>query len=323
MKRFREIPLRALEALIAPLMLLSAAPAHAGEIVERVVAVVNDEAILLSELRRRSAPFLDQVLQAPTEPQRRAAMRQLYDQLLDGLIHEALISQTARKMQIRVTPPEIEQAIHNVRQQSGLADREFWDAVRGQGFTEAQYRTDVRRQLLRLKVLNQRVRGRVNITEEDLRRRYREEVTRKSREVRFHASHLFFPLPEGGSASQKAAVRAQAQAVREELTAETFEAKLEELAGGDLGWLSEGDLPPALENALSALSPGEISQPVVGTSGLHILLLHERDQGAGKVPSFEDVREQYEQQMMQAAMQRQQKQFLEELQKQAVVQRRL
>ena len=85
------------------------------------------------------------------------------------MIDEELIQQSARDLQLRVTNADVDRAIDNVRTQSGLSEDEFWDAVRAQGFAEAQYRGDVRRQLLRLKVLNNRARSRINVTEEDVK----------------------------------------------------------------------------------------------------------------------------------------------------------
>ena len=78
--------------IVAPLLasILSAAPARA-EVIERVVAVVNDEALFLSELRRRSAPYLGRVMSAPSEAERIAGLNQLYQELLQRMIDEVLI----------------------------------------------------------------------------------------------------------------------------------------------------------------------------------------------------------------------------------------
>ncbi|MBW2464699.1 MAG: SurA N-terminal domain-containing protein, partial [Deltaproteobacteria bacterium] len=121
--------------VFAPFGPLGSAPAAAQtqaerDVIERVVATVNDDAIFLSELRRRAVPFLEQAMGAPTEVERMAALEALYAQLLDALVDEQLIQDAARDMQVRVTNTDVSSAIDNVRDQSQLSDDEFWSAVR-------------------------------------------------------------------------------------------------------------------------------------------------------------------------------------------------
>jgi len=298
------------------------APARA-DVIERVVAVVDEDAVFYSELRERAAPFLPQVMSASTESERLARLSQLYRQLLDVLIDERLIEKAARDMDVRVSNEDVEAALRNVMAQNGLTAEEFWEAVRQQGFSEAQYRIDLRRQLLRYKVMNTRVRGRVNITEDDVHRRYEEAVRDANRELRFRASHVFVAVPAGASATTVAQIRAQAEEIRQSLDAAAFPDAMSRYGGGDLGWLSQGDLPAPLESALLALQPGEISPIVRGPSGFHIFLLYERERGGSNIPPFEDVKDQIFREMLNVAMQRQEQVFLEELRRDAVISRHL
>ena len=299
-----------------------ATPARA-DVVERVIAVVNDEAIWLSELRRRAAPFIAQIMQAPSQAQRVELRDRLYGEVLDHLIDEKLIQQAAARMRVRVTNDDVERAIANVRRQNNLSEEEFWEAVRQQGFAESAYRDDLRRQLLRLKVLNQRARGRVNITEAEVRARYDEEIRRANRTLRFRASHVFVQIAPTGTATDVAAARAQAESIRSGLDADTFQAAVTEHGGGDLGWLRQGDLPGPLEDELITLSTGEVSDIVQGPSGFHIFLLHERERGEANIPPYDEVREMIFRQMLDVAMSRQEEIFLSELRRGALIDRRL
>jgi peptidyl-prolyl cis-trans isomerase SurA len=288
-----------------------------------VAAVVNDEAIWLSEVRRRAAPFVPQIMAADSQAERVALRERLYTEILDRLIDEELIRQAATRMSLRVSTEDVERAIANVRRQNNLGEPEFWDAVREQGFTPAQYRDDLRRQLLRLKVLNQRARGRVNITEEDVRARYDEEVRRTNRALRFRASHVVVELPAGSNASEVAAARGRAEELQARLTASNFQAAIAEVGGGDLGWLRQGDLPQELEEQLMTLDEGQVSGVVRGPSGFHVFLLHEREQSEGDVPPYEEVREYIFRQMLDVAMARQEELFLTELRRGAMIERRI
>ena len=226
-------------------------------------------------------------------------------------------------MSLRVSTEDVERAIANVRRQNNLGEPEFWDAVREQGFTPAQYRDDLRRQLLRLKVLNQRARGRVNITEEDVRARYDEEVRRTNRALRFRASHVFVELPAGSNASEVAATRLRAEELQARLTASNFQAAIAEVGGGELGWLRQGDLPQELEEQLMTLEEGQVSGVVRGPGGFHVFLLHEREQSEGDVPPYDEVREYIFRQMLDVAMARQEELFLTELRRGAMIERRI
>lgn len=293
-----------------------------GEVIERIVAIVNGEPLLLSELRMRAAPFLPRLMQAPSETQRMALMEQLYDELLTQLIDERLLEQEARKLSVSIASSDIERAIENVQRQSGLAEADFWEAVQTQGFTSDQYRSDVRRQLLRLKVVNQKVRARINITDDDVRRRYDERVRAARSSAQFHVTHVFIAA-DPTSATKLAEVRAEADALRRTLTAENFDEAVQRVGGGDLGWVSQKDLPEALASALLSLEPGEISEPVRGPEGVHIFLLRERKEGAETIAAYDQVKADIYREMVDQSMARQEVSYLEELRKQSLIARRL
>ncbi len=306
--------------LLALCTLPVAAPvAASAEIVERVVAVVNDDAIFLSELRRRAGPFLEQVAADPDANERKAHIKKLYDHFLSELVDEQLIQQTARKMNINVSSVDVDQAIENVRNQNTLSTEQFWEAVKGQGFTEKQYREDVRKQLLRLKVTNQRVRSRVNISEDTVKDEYDDRVRSARRRQRFHAEHLFLPLAATASATEVVKAMKSAQELKKGLSPETFEAVMNAHGGGDLGWLDQGDLPEDLENALLALEPGQISEPVRGPSGVHVFWLRERQAGGISVPPFAQAKETIYRELLDKQMAKQQDLFLAELRRAAVI----
>lgn len=311
--------------LLALSITLSGALAQAKEanddVIERVVAVVDGSPLLLSELRARATPFLSRIMEAPKE-QRMLLMQQLYSELLTQLIDEYLLEQEARKLSLSVTRSDIERAIDNVRNQSELSEEEFWDAVASQGLSRAQYRKDVRRQLLRLRVINQKVRSRINITEQDIRRRYEQTLRSARRSATFQVSHVFLTL-EDDSVTALSRVRKQADEVRKSLTPLNFAEAIEAHGGGDLGWVSQGDLPSELAEALLSLEPGEVSAPVRGPSGVHIFLLRDRKEGGAEVGSYAQLKNRLYGEMVEKAMQKQEVLYLEELRKESLISRKL
>lgn len=317
------ISIRSSTPLILALALQLVRPtASKAEVIERVVAVVNDDAVFLSELRRRAAPIIPSLLQDTPADRRQTEIARVYDKLLEQLIDESLIEQTANELQITVTTLEVDQALNNVQRQNNMTEDEFWTAVQAQGLTRQGYRTDIRKQLLRLKVINQKVRSRVRVNEDEVRNTYEDQVRTARRTQRFRAAHVFFPVPPNASATLVAEVNRTATQARTGLNVDNFDAQATTLSGGDLGWLDQGDLPESLENTLLDLEPGEISQPVRGPAGFHVFLLKERSQQAAGMPTYEESRAQIEQQLMAKAMQRQEAIFLDQLRRSAVIQKR-
>jgi peptidyl-prolyl cis-trans isomerase SurA len=305
------------------LVLVAGSAGSAGaDVIERVVATVDNEAIFLSDLRKRAVPFLPQVAEARTETERMSRLKELYEELLNVLVDEQLIRQLASGSGIRVTDADLDSAIENLRLQNNMTEEQFKEALDAQGFTDAQYRHDLRRQLLRLKVMNERVRSRVNVTEEEVRARYEQRARGEGSELRFQVSHVVLPVAEGASAIQVAAKRQEAVTLRASLTPENFGARAAGLGGGDLGWLSQGDLPEELEGELLRLNAGEISAPVRGSSGFHIFYLQDRQVGAG-FPSYDEMKQELYREMLDAAMLRQEKIFLDEMRRKAVINRML
>jgi peptidyl-prolyl cis-trans isomerase SurA len=312
-----------LPGILAASLLTTGAVARA-EIIERVVVVVNDEVILLSELRRRALPYLDNALaDADTKEEKKQRVRKLYQDLLEQLIDDQLFQQEARTMRVTVSSLELDQAIDRVRQQNNLQTDQFWEAVRAQGYTPEQYREDVRKQLLHMKVLNQRVRSKVTVSEDDARARYDEQLRQSRRTLRFRAAHIFFELPPSASATEVAAARRQAEQARVELNADNFDAAIRKYSGGELGWLSQGDLPRELEQTLLGLDPGQISQPTRGPSGIHLFLLRERQRGSTTLPPFGEVKKRLQQEMTEEAMSRQQRVLLDQLRHKATIDKKL
>ena len=293
-----------------------------ADIVERVVAVVNDQALFLSDLRKRAVPFLPKIAESTNETERAAQLKLLYDELLSFLIDEELMRQLANAASIRVTNEDVERAIENIRLQNNLTEADFWTAVKSQGLSETQYRRDLKKQLVRFKVINERVRSRVNITEEEVRRKYEERARSKGSELRFHVRHVVVAVEEDASTTTVADARARAEGLYEDLTADNFAERADELGGGDLGWVSQGDLATTLESAILQTPTGGVSQPVRGESGFHIFFVEERMVGSD-FPSFDEMKQELYQEMLDQAMVRQEKLFIEELRRKAVINRML
>jgi peptidyl-prolyl cis-trans isomerase SurA len=134
------------------------APRHVG-VIDRVVAVVDRDIVLLSELRARSRPFLKQIVKAYPEPnaQRAAAESQMMRDLLGRMIEEALVAAEAERRRVTVTPDEINLALQTIAAGQSISVAQLLDAARDAGLNEKEYRDELRRQLLEGKMLQLRL----------------------------------------------------------------------------------------------------------------------------------------------------------------------
>jgi peptidyl-prolyl cis-trans isomerase SurA len=137
-----------------------------AQLVEAVVAFVDDEPLFWSDLSRRLQE------QPATEGEEQATRAR---QMLDRMIDEVLIRREAERLSVVVVEADVERAIAAVRAQSGLDERGFEQALRAQHYDAARYREELRMQIRRMKVLQLRV-GPIQIAEEELRQVWRERV---------------------------------------------------------------------------------------------------------------------------------------------------
>lgn len=309
---------------------LAARPASA-ELVEAIVAVVNDDVVLLSELRDRLQPYLGEIQGLPSATEREARLHQAQREMLQAMVDEQLITQQARRSNVTVTAEEVDRAIQNVIRANRMDRDQFIQALAGQGMSYAQYTTDVRRQLLALKVLNARVRGRINITAEDVRDAYNQTVRQVRMTDSFEGAHVFFVVPSGAGPREVAAARARAeQALARVRGGEPFADVARRMSddaatraeGGRLGRRVHGQLDPALDDVFLGLEPNEVAREIVrDAQGFHVLQLVSRD--ASEVQPFDAVRDGLYQQLVEREMGRQQQLWIKELRRRAFLQLRL
>jgi peptidyl-prolyl cis-trans isomerase SurA len=312
---------------------IAAAPPGGGTQVDGIAAVVGSEIILLSDVIERSAPvFAELEAQARQEgsPAPRGAKRtQVLRELLDSMIDDILITQQAGELKVSVTDDEVESAISNVAADNGIDRETFEKVVASRGMDMVTYRAQMRRDLLKFKVINLKVRGRVKISDDEARDYYNDLVRDVRSTGSFEGAHILVRVPEGARAVEVAKLRKLAEELRQRLDAgESFEALAEQQSGdaataphgGRLGLRKPGELPPALDRVFVDMEPGEVAGPLRTSAGFHVVkLLSREDLG---VQPFSDVRQRILNQLMQEEMVRQEKIWLKELRLRTFIDRR-
>lgn len=274
-------------------------PVHADD-ANRIVLRVNDRIATLVDYELRKADRLRMIRQAKNLPPSRQAqlLQDAGKGTLRDMFDELLMLSRADQLGLQVSNAEVDQAIEQTKKSAGFtSDVDFQRALAQSGMTEAQYRAQVRRGLLMNTVIGREVRAKIKLDDDTLRHYYREHLKDFERPEALHLQEVILLDSSDKSAQERQEIGRRIQ------TQVAAGRKLEDVvkpyvasgvASGvvDLGWVHAGDLDAALEKAAWPLQDGEITAPVDGRGGLHLLQLLERR--AAAVTPFEDVRKQIE-----------------------------
>jgi len=295
-------------------------------IVERVVAVVNDSIILASELEARMTPVRGEAMQIADPKERERRLAKLSTQVLDEMVNEELIVQAAEAAKVEVEASEVQAALDEIKQNNNLDDAGLAQALAAQGYTMSNYKHDLRRQLLRLRAVNQLVAPKVQVTEEDVRAKY-DEMQRRSQSVSaVQLSHILFKLPEKPTEQQLAEAKEKAaKAITRVKGGEKFEDVAAQMSdddgtkatGGQLGWFQRGSIQPEWESIVFSMEKGDVRGPVSGPQGLHVFQVTEVKNN--QLKPFAEMKEQLMRELRRREMDKQTQTWLEDLRKKAYI----
>lgn len=304
--------------------------APTGRMVDRVVAIVNDDIILHSELMRRVVPMAAELEQISDPRERERRKDKLASQVLEEMVNEELVVQAAVDSKLEVSAKEVQNALDDIKQQNDLDDNQLAEALRMQGYSMSGYREDLRRQILRMRAVNTLVRPKVSVTDEDVKARFDAQSRRAAAVSEVKLQHVLIAVPEKPSAEQLADAKARAAEVIERARAGEDFAKLAELysddpatrnTGGELGWIQRGSIATEWEVIVFSMDEGETRGPINGPRGLHVF--HVAEVKKNQQQPFEEAKDQLRNEMYREEMDRQSRLWIDDLRKQAHVEIKL
>ncbi len=274
-------------AIVAAALLIAPAAAQAQQFIERIAAVVNDEVISTSDIEARLR--LD-LLASGLEPTQQNQQR-LMPGVLRTLINERIQLQEADRFNIEVGAADLEEALGNIAGQNGLSADAMRSMLAQNGIPISTLEDRLRSNIAWSRLTQRRFAPRIDIGDEEV-----EEVIDRYRSNQGLPEYL---LGEIFLAVDSPAEERQVRQLADQLAAEInagapfprvarqFSESGGAASGGDLGWVVQGQLDPALDAVLAQMQPGQLSLPVRTPSGYHILIMRDRRRVAEASP--EDV----------------------------------
>ncbi len=208
------------------------------------------------------------------------------------MIEKLLLQQRIRQIGLKVTDEELDAAILDVQRQNKLTRPQLEEALQQQGLGFAEYKENLREQILQLKLVSREVQSQVEVTNQEVRDYFRDHIENYRMPPRLRLSRMSFPLAEKAGTKSIAAARRQAESARDELLkGKDFTAVLAAsgATGGDMGFVEKKDLTAAFAQAVQDLATGEVSPVIETPQGFHILLVSERTEG--EVRQFDSVKD--------------------------------
>ncbi|HET7307706.1 MAG TPA: peptidylprolyl isomerase [Gammaproteobacteria bacterium] len=249
-----------------------------GTLLDRIVAVVNDKVILLSELEQQTALTRRQLASQGTAVPPTNVLRH---QVLQQMITTKLQIESADSQGIHVSDEALNQVLANIAQRNGFTLSEMPARLAAQGIDYDQFREHIRNEMILHQIRQKAVDERVVVTPAEVDQYLVAQAQQGHGNTQYHVYQIVLAVPSQATAAQAKAIHQKAEQIYQKLkkgadfkaTAVAVSDGRRALKGGDLGWLKGSELPSSLANTVLSLDEGQVSQPVLDPNGWHILKL--------------------------------------------------
>ena len=269
----------------------------AAELVDRIIAYVNDDIITLSELNERTNALVAAQQQNPFQREREQSLEEMRYTMLNRLIDERLASQEISRLKITVSEEEIDETIARIMKENRLTKETLEAELRKDEKTIADLRQQIKEGLEQRKLVSREVQSKTVITDEIVEAYYQSNMHDFQEKERWRIQDIYLPYYPDDTPEERARLRNLAQEILERVRAGVDFGSLAKNysqgpgaeAGGDMGYFARGELEPVLEAAVENLKAGEVSPDIETTRGIHIIKVTEVDRAPPK--ALDEVRE--------------------------------
>jgi peptidyl-prolyl cis-trans isomerase SurA len=243
---------------------------------DRVVAIVNDEALTMWDIGEQKRVVLNQLKASNVQP---PAPDVLEKQVLERLITERAMLQFAKETGIRVDDTAVERTIQRVIEENKVTPDEFRKLLEKEGIDYAAYRDDIRRQLIIQRVRDREVDSKILVTDAEVENYLQTVKAQAGGENEYLLSHVFVQVPEQASPDQIDVRKRRADEALAQIkagkdfgqVAASFSDAPDALSGGSLGWRTPARLPSVFADVVANMKTNDVSNILRSPSGFHIV----------------------------------------------------
>jgi peptidyl-prolyl cis-trans isomerase SurA len=298
--------------------------ANAQKLLDKVVAVVNNDIITLYELNKVLKPFSEKI-EKQNLPNKEKAMANAKRQTLERLIEKTLINQEAVKLNISVEKSRVDSSIVEFKKRNNLTDTGFKKFLRRQDITYQEYRAQIKEYIIRNLLLKHEVRSKVVITKEEITEHYNKNIDKYSKKKRYHLYNIVMQIKNFEDDKKKERVFKKIAEVYNKIKngasftdmAVRYSEASNASSGGDLGKISSDLLSDKIKNAVSKIKPREITPVIETEQGLQIFYLKEIEEL--KIETFEDIASVIEAELYQQRLEKKFDTWIADLKKKAYI----
>lgn len=283
-----------LRPLMLGALLLSGAAHAAVQPLDSVVAIVDNDVIMKSQMDQRVREVQQTIAKrgGGTPP-----AEALQSQVLDRLILENLQLQMGDRSGIRIGDEELNQALETIAQRNGMSLAQFRAALAHDGLSYDDAREQVRREMIISRVRQRRVAERIQVTEQEVKNFLASDLGKAQLSEEFHLANILIPTSDSASSAEIQKAASQAQDIYNQLKKGADFAQLavarsaseSALDGGDMGWRKAAQLPPPFGDLLGSMPVGDVTPPARTPGGFIILKLLEKRGGQGQAQMRDEV----------------------------------
>ncbi len=249
--------------------------------VDRVVAIVNDEALTQFELDDARRMVQQQLKQQKVQP---PAADVLDKQVLERLITQRALLQEAKEGGVKIDDSQVERAIQRIAQENKLSAEEFRKALAQENIPYAKYRDDIRNEMIVQRLREREVDSKIQVSDAEVDQYLATLKAQNAGETEYRIAHILVMVPEQASSDQIENRRQRAEEALRSIksgadfgqVAAAFSDATDALQGGNLGWRSGARLPTVFAEAVREQKVGTVSGVMRSAAGFHIVKLLEK-----------------------------------------------
>ena len=269
---------------------------NSAEVVDRVVAVVNEEIISLSELNNAVHPYAEKIKSLGYPPEKeREMLFKIREDMLDQLINQKLTDQESKKYSISVSEKELDNSVERVKEVNHYTDEDLRSMLAKEDLSMEGYRDKIKEHLIRTKLLNYAIKSKIVITRDEIKSYYDSNIEKYRGEKKYHLKNMVKRVGLSVSDDEKQKIMLKMEEIYDKLkggqmfedVGKAYTDSEFDIESFDLGMFKHNGLSQEIQEAIKGLRAGEFTKVIETEVGYQILYIEKIEEKPDK--SLEEV----------------------------------